>query len=299
MGNTKNIISGYEDGTFRPRNNVSEAEWLAMMAKYYKEDIKSEGKVSRTHWANQIYKVMEKHKLPVKGTSNSKARDIATKRKELAQIVAASHGFNMSYEQAIEYMYENEFSSGNNPSKKTYETYGAEENLQRQQAVMFLMKIDSKVKERGGVVFRGKFYPVENGKIVGIPDGGIKIEEPKKEEPIVKPPVEEGFVDMLKMKEKNGFKFPAYMMGVPEGKKKLELAINMHFSNTPEDIERTVKYIDDNLKGVVEEKHLDDLKRIIKEGRRTGASYNVDYKSNGRNFGFTRLGSSMVVVTLE
>jgi len=75
----KNIISGYEDGTFRPRNNVSEAEWLAMMAKYYKEDIKSEGNVSGTHWANQIYKVMEKHKLPVKGTSNSKARDIATK----------------------------------------------------------------------------------------------------------------------------------------------------------------------------------------------------------------------------
>ena len=169
----KNIVSGYPDGTFKPRSNVSEAEWLAMMAKYYQEDIKSEGKVSGEHWANKIYEVMEKHKLPVKGTSDIKARDTATKRKDLAKIVAASHGFNLSYEQAIEYMYENDFSSGNDPNKKTYETYGAEENLQRQQAVMFLMKIDSKVKERGGVVFRGKFYKIADGKIVGIPDGGI------------------------------------------------------------------------------------------------------------------------------
>ena len=169
----ENIISGYPDGTFKPRSNVSEAEWLAMMAKYYKEDIKSEGKVSGEHWAKEIYNVLAKYKLPIAGATNTKERDTAIKRKDLAKIVAASHGFDLTYEQAIEYMYENEFSAGNDPIKKTYETYGAEENLQRQQAVMFLMKIDSKLKEKGKVVFRGKSYPVKSREMVGIADGGI------------------------------------------------------------------------------------------------------------------------------
>lgn len=174
-GVESNIVSGYTDGTFQPRGNVTEGEWLAMMLKYYNKGESLPKAEKGQHWAQGIYKQVEKYKLPVKGINNIKARSIPSTRKELAQIVAAAHGFNLTYPQAVEFMYENNFSSGNNPNKKNYNTYGPEDNLQRQQAVIFLMKIHNQVQERGGVIYRGEFYKLESGKIIGISNGGIKV----------------------------------------------------------------------------------------------------------------------------
>ena len=42
---------------------------------------------------------------------------------------------------------------------------------------MFLMKVDNQVKANGGVTYRGQFYPIANGRPVGIPDGGRKFDK--------------------------------------------------------------------------------------------------------------------------
>lgn len=175
-GIENNIVSGYPDGTFQPRESVTEAEWLSMMLKYYSKGKSLPKAGTGEHWAQSIYDQALKYGLPVRGKLNVKARSIPSTRKELARIVAAVHGFDLTYPQAVEFMYDNDFSAGSDPNKKTYNTYMPDDNVQRQQAIMFLMKIHNQVKARGGIIYRGEFYILNREEIRGIYNMGIKAE---------------------------------------------------------------------------------------------------------------------------
>lgn len=91
------IVEGFPDGTFKPFQNVTEAEFAAILARYAKNtdkdriNQKEEGK----HWAQPIYDELIKWQLPLGGYTNDKIKDSAITKGQVARIVAAKNGFNL------------------------------------------------------------------------------------------------------------------------------------------------------------------------------------------------------------
>lgn len=166
-----NIIAGYENNTFRPRVEMQEAHWTIILTRYV-----SLGQVpaakGNEHWADPAYRVAQDLLLPFKGLNSANVRNNAINRGDVARTIAAAFGFNLNLEQAVEFMYDNEFSAGTNPNLRNYSTYGVNSSLTRQDAVVFIQRINDLVAQRGGVNYRGTFYPIQIGSVPGIKNGG-------------------------------------------------------------------------------------------------------------------------------
>ena len=89
-------------------------------------------------------------------------------RGQVAKIVAAKYGFNLNLEQAVLFMYANDLSSGMKPLK-SYENYGVDIPLRRDQAAVFLQKIFSS----NYTSFLGQASSIKGAEIAGI--AGIAI----------------------------------------------------------------------------------------------------------------------------
>lgn len=160
-GVRKDIIKGYTDGTFKPREQITEAEFLTVLSRYVKLDL---GETEKGHWANHIYKTISKYNLPIKGNNNDRAKDTALTRGEIARIIAAKNGFNLDERQAVYYMYENDISNGLVANTLSFESYGTDKAVQRQQIPAFFQRLESK----GHTTFMGKPSKVNPDGISGI-----------------------------------------------------------------------------------------------------------------------------------
>lgn len=174
----KGIVEGYPDSTFKPTQNVSEAEFAAILARYVvntdKELIsqRQEGK----HWAQSIYDELLKWALPLNGYTNDAIKDSVITRGDVARVIAAKNGFNLNERQAIYYMYENDLSSGMIPNQMTFDSYGADKPLQRDQITQFIKLLN----EKGVTTFMGEPSAkgdAEADEIVGIGDIPEETEE--------------------------------------------------------------------------------------------------------------------------
>lgn len=148
------VVEGYPDGTFKPTQNVKEAEFATILSRYVSNTDKSaigrkqEGK----HWSQSTYDELERWELPLKGYSDDKVKDSTITRGEVARVVAAKNGFNLDERQAIYYMYENDLSTGMIPGQITFDSYGVDKPLQRDQITQFMKSLS----EKGVTTFMGK-----------------------------------------------------------------------------------------------------------------------------------------------
>lgn len=174
----KGIVEGYPDGTFKPTQNVSEAEFAAILARYVvntdKEKIsqRQQGK----HWAQPIYDELLRWALPLNGYTNDTIKDSVITRGDVARVIAAKNGFNLNERQAVYYMYENDLSSGMIPNRMTFDSYGVDKPLQRDQITQFIKLLNDK----GITTFMGEPSPkgdAEADEIVGIEDIPEETEE--------------------------------------------------------------------------------------------------------------------------
>lgn len=167
----KGIVEGYPDGTFKPEKHVTEAEFAAILARYVQNTDK-EAIAERQpgkHWAQSIYDELRRWDLPLKGYNNDKIKDSAITRGDVARVIAAKNGFNLDERQAVYYMYENDLSNGMIPNRLTFDSYGADQPLQRDQITQFMKLLNSK----GYTTFLGEPSPKGNAgpaDIIGIVD---------------------------------------------------------------------------------------------------------------------------------
>lgn len=138
------IIYGTGDNLFLPSKNVTEAEFLAMLCRMCNIPVR-QAKSTDTHWAQPYYDAVREYELPLRGYDNSQegnqAKNAELNRGDIAKLIAAKNGFNLDLKAAVDYMYENELSNGTNPNMKTFESYGVNEKLHRDQAVTFLFRV--------------------------------------------------------------------------------------------------------------------------------------------------------------
>jgi len=167
----KGIVEGYPDKTFKPTRNVTEAEFAAILARCVQNTDK-EAIAERQpgkHWAQSIYDELRRWDLPLKGYNNDKIKDSAITRGDVARVIAAKNGFNLDERQAVYYMYENDLSNGMIPNRLTFDSYGVNQPLQRDQITQFMKLLSSK----GYTTFLGEPSPKGNAgpaDIIGIVD---------------------------------------------------------------------------------------------------------------------------------
>lgn len=123
------IIPTVSGNKFSPNSYVTEYQLLRAIAKldpnYY----------SSSYSENDVYSFYSDLNLPLKWDGN-------VTRGQFAKIVAALNGMDLSFVEAVQYLYMNEITKGTS-GKKTYDDYKPYNNLTRGDLAVFLYRIDS------------------------------------------------------------------------------------------------------------------------------------------------------------
>ncbi|MDO7906729.1 S-layer homology domain-containing protein [Paenibacillus sp. JX-17] len=134
----QNIVTGYEDGTFKPNKTVSEAEFLTMLIRTYLPDVQS----SKTgNWADSYYEIAYQNNYLLDGSEEIEKRNELITRLEVAELITSTQGKHYEGDHAIQFMYDNKLASGSDPNKLTITGFKALESLTRAEAVQFIKNL--------------------------------------------------------------------------------------------------------------------------------------------------------------
>jgi len=133
------VVNGYPDGTFRPSQNVSEAEFLVMFIRAFDELPKV---TKMTHWADPAYLYAEEKNWPTMGAGSHELRSKAISREQVAEIIAGANGVNFLGADAIQYLLNTELAKGKTDA--TIDGYKGADFLTRAEAVQFIKNAKDK-----------------------------------------------------------------------------------------------------------------------------------------------------------
>ncbi|MGQ8874201.1 S-layer homology domain-containing protein [Paenibacillus sp. TSA_86.1] len=175
----QNMVTGYENDTFRPNAQVSEAEFLSMLfnmythSKYLRYMDKTDA--PGANWSDRYYTYASRLNLPLEASiRNPKLRKHALNRTEVAIIVASLGGRNyIKDEDAIQYLLNMGYSSGK--TSATVEGYAGKELFTRAEAVVFLRNLKGKGFEPWGRPEQVTEVD-HNEKKGNLPDGTVQAE---------------------------------------------------------------------------------------------------------------------------
>lgn len=146
-GVERNIIQGYQDNTFKPDQNVTEAEFITMFINAFEGVQES----ADTYWASGYYEYAMNHNWAIKGYGNTKVASTKINRTRVAEIVTGAVGVNYSGDNAIRYMLTKGLAEGRG-STPSVSGYQGSSLLKRSEAIQFIKNLMDKgvteVKER-------------------------------------------------------------------------------------------------------------------------------------------------------
>lgn len=131
------LTSGYQDGTFRPDQSITEAQLVTMLVRFDCTSPASFSALPGEHKAMGNYRYLRSHFLPLNGFSNRYARDASVKRADAARILSAYQGVDLSKHEAVYYLYVNDMTNGIT-GKNDYLDFGPNNELTRAETVIFL-----------------------------------------------------------------------------------------------------------------------------------------------------------------
>lgn len=132
----KGVAKGYPDGTFKPNNHVTEAEFLAMLIRTFEGE-----KAGGSHWADGYYTFARLMNYPTYGSEDVSKRSWLITRAHVAEIVAGSQGYNYKGNDAIHFLLLNGLAKGKNPDEITIASFEGESTLTRAEAVQFIKNL--------------------------------------------------------------------------------------------------------------------------------------------------------------
>lgn len=137
----KPMIAGYPDGTFKPNNSVTEAEFLTMILRGYGLELDRPEK-NPNHWADSAYvQAVDERGFVVEGRHDISKRGFVITRTQVAEIVAATQGYQYDGRDAIHYLLLNGLAKGKDPDNITIANYGGNDRLTRAEAVQFIKNV--------------------------------------------------------------------------------------------------------------------------------------------------------------
>lgn len=149
-GASVGIIGGYADGTFKPNAMLSEGQFVAILTRYY-PTIRLEAKkyeaLNDKVWSNSSYEALARFEVPVLGYADQDYRNKPVPRGVIAQVLSMINGQSVQLEEAIQYLFDEEITVGQNQqATNLLEKFGAKNNLSRAQAVIFFYRLNTQGK---------------------------------------------------------------------------------------------------------------------------------------------------------
>jgi hypothetical protein len=133
-GVEQNIAKGFPDGTFKPDNAVTEAQFLALLLRKYDKTLTDN--VNKSEWYNPYYDVAEKNNYPVSETPDS-----VILRTKVAEILAGTQGVNLTGDEAIAFLLARGLAKGKKKDEVSIENYYGQEGLTRAEALQFIRNL--------------------------------------------------------------------------------------------------------------------------------------------------------------
>ncbi|MGN7476900.1 S-layer homology domain-containing protein [Solibacillus silvestris] len=161
-GVKKQIISGYDDNTFKPDANVTEAQFAKIYTNFFNFD-KSKQTVSGEHWSNEFYRTLQDYDIEMLGTNISKMRSASINRGTVAEMIGYGLGTARSVPDAIDYLFEQKITNGKFANKANpLDRFGAAEKITRAELVVFFYRLEQMGKnklDRSVIAKHAKNYP--------------------------------------------------------------------------------------------------------------------------------------------
>lgn len=133
------MVKGYSDGTFKPQQTVSEAEFLAMLLRAFEPELLSSAK--QGHWADAYYTRAELLNYPVAGHKELLSRNQPISREQVAELITATEGVNFSGDDAIHYVLAFGLASGKDPNVVSVDGFDGKSVLTRAEALQFIKNV--------------------------------------------------------------------------------------------------------------------------------------------------------------
>ncbi|MFD2671620.1 CAP-associated domain-containing protein [Marinicrinis sediminis] len=129
----REMVSGYPDGTFKPNQQVSEAEFVTLL---YRALGLTPQKSSQSHWADPYYDIAEDLHYPYPGIQQTSVRKRSLNREEVAEILAWADGQPLTDDKAIQYILDQGYSVGK--TSATVKGFQGSDSLTRAESVQFI-----------------------------------------------------------------------------------------------------------------------------------------------------------------
>lgn len=154
----RGIIQGYPDGTFKPNEPITEAQFAKMLAEFLglKDDKGDLVKAtSASHWADSYYDSLASYNTPLNAYFDNALRNKTVKRGVVAQAISHLTGNANSLADSINYMIGAGVTTGQNPQyegKDLNKFFGSQNNLTRAQVAAFLYRMHNiDIEEATGI----------------------------------------------------------------------------------------------------------------------------------------------------
>jgi uncharacterized protein YkwD len=135
---SRNIVNGFEDGTFRPDRPVTEAEFLAMLIRAY-PDNQLPGQAGNGPWYEPYYAFATGQNWPV----SEERANAPYARGQAARLIAAAAGKSASVDDAIRFLLDNGLAEGKTDA--TLEGFGKNDTVTRAEAAQFIRNVAGKL----------------------------------------------------------------------------------------------------------------------------------------------------------
>ena len=143
----RGIVSGYADGTFKPNDAITEAQFAKMLSQFLSlKDDKGDliKYTSTSHWADGYYDSLAAYGAPLNAYFDNTLRNKPVKRGVVAQAISYLIGDANSLSDSIDFMIAAGITTGQNPQFEGTDLnqfFGATNDLTRAQVALFLYRM--------------------------------------------------------------------------------------------------------------------------------------------------------------
>ncbi|SDH18396.1 S-layer homology domain-containing protein [Alteribacillus persepolensis] len=132
------LINGHDDGRFGPGNAMSEAQFVTILKRYFQLEHSS---TTAAHWAQPAYETLSQHSLRMPGLRDDSIKNRPVTRGVISQALAHSQGQPAELEQAIEWMFRENITTGRQDGDTPMERFDVNGKMTRAQAAVFFKRL--------------------------------------------------------------------------------------------------------------------------------------------------------------
>lgn len=132
----RGMLRGYENGSFKPENTLTESQFVSVLSKYYDLNTSLDGKEETVYNEDGAYLYLKQYNLPLKGFTNKQERYKPITRGVVAQVLSITQGGPSDVNGAVKFLQEQKLTTAESIS-----SYNPAGSLKRSQISAFFQRM--------------------------------------------------------------------------------------------------------------------------------------------------------------